>query len=364
MTNRKIALALMRGVIAVALVGGAIASDTKAMSTEGSLLITTSRELDAFPHLGMARDAHVGITSGYTGFSDSHANSDEGNLRLLFHLDEESGVLVRLHNDSFGYRVLSYAWGSSGNGTLGGGQILEADYLKSNFSVGVSLGMEDEGSGENGQTVFGGRGSFTTGEGQHVSGEITMASPEDDDFDSGMLAAALYRGEYDNGWTSHGGFYLAKPIAHQDADVDNEIGLMLSAGRRVLNTDRSQVGIECFFDYIKNDYNGDYDNFVFPGMRVGVVHQLTNLLDFHGGVHAGWEFMKENDSDDAPGFGTLADEDSNDAKEFSYDYTLGLGAHFGPVTVDLNVHPEAIPTLTRFGSEDHMFAQMSVEVVW
>jgi hypothetical protein len=361
MTNRKVVLALMSGVIAVALVGSAIASDTKAMSTEGSLLIKTSRELDAFPHLGMSRDQHVSMTSGYSPYYGSDAGSNQGSARALIHLDEMSGLLVNLHNGGFGHRITNYAWGSFGGSDLVDGQILDLDYLKENFSVGVSVGKESETSeDDNGVTSFGGRASFTNGEGQHVAAEVTMASDANDDIDSAFLVSGLYRGEYDNGWTSHAAVYMYKPFYLKDAtNTDSELGVMVSAGRRFVNTDRSQVGVEGFLDYIKNSDRGAYDNIVIPGCRVGVSHELTKMLDLHGGVHAGWEIMKEN-SDEAPGLIGLAADDQG----FSYDWTVGLGAHFGAVTLDLNIHPEAVPTLTRFGSEDKMFGQASVEVMW
>jgi len=394
-----------RGLATLAVVGLALfvaatafATDTKHSATSGSFLINSNTQLNAFPHWSVARDAFVEVSSGATYFGGSPAGASDGSARLSVKAGNADWIF-RANDQVTGSRLMQYAWGGTAlypsvTPTVNSlffreGAVFDVDYARgmSNggaFSLGGSLSllklMADQEVGAPADlknTGFSVRGSWGNGNGQDIAAEVTFQKPQvegvgDTDlgetvFDSWLSATAMYHGALQSGWVVNAaGFFMS--LGDNDfqdiggRDISSMIGLLASFGRLLMDNGSNQVGVEGYVEYRSKNWEGVYQGnpvpgnaIVVPGMRLGLCQELGGAFHITGGAHAAWQSTSFSADD-------LGGGEDRSTQMFSYDYTLGLGATWGRVTVETQVHPESIPRIVSLGNDRDVLAMASVNV--
>jgi hypothetical protein len=362
--------------LAITLASSVLATDTRRSATNGSNMINTNTDLNAFPHLALERGGFVELTTGYSGFDDSESGASDGSGRLVAPLNDDNALVFRANDGAYGMRLMNYAWGytlqmsdpyADGDFPNGfaEGQMFDIDWAHANeggggFSVGLGIAMLRQLNGEE-NTAFAARASLGFSGGNHLSAEFLFNSPSDDptEYDSGFGATVMYRGTFNSGWTLNAAGYLNKTAAAASDSADTRFGILASLGRHLRNTSSGQVGGEILVDFeskVPDSFSTDATatHFVVPGFRIGATQMLGSTFELLGGATAWWTSISRE---------AASGTDTNE-RGFAYEYSVGLAAHFGRVTVDTQIHTEALHNITKIANDndDNLFGSLSINV--
>jgi hypothetical protein len=407
-------------------------SETSHAAIGGSLLIPTTAEFDAFPYMALGHSVLVEGTTGVSTWpydaSGAGIGAHDGQVKLVTAMGDDWALQFQANNRAFGARLAEYAWHGTasfrpfmmpfsppGPGALStlnffdyrGGQSNYDAYTNSRFDVdlvgragdgGWSVGLFNgaqalitktpEPERNDNDAVIGARGSFGTGHGLNLSGEVSFESYNNEfaattgttveKLDGNTFTVTGFGtwrlGEDEQDWTLFGAGHFASGSAKRNDDgraaIEDEnhslFAFEAGAGKLLVNDPDGQVSAEVFLDIIagKQDLPGDNAEasaaaLALPGANVGFWHHLGGPFRIMGGALMNYR-AKGYTEDDTNG-DRVAEEGF---AELMFRYTLGLGMDLADdkVALDVQVHPEGVPQILSFGNPDNLIMVASVQV--
>lgn len=382
------ALALVAVLVLPTIVPGlALATEAKHTALNGSLLHSTSAELNAFAHKGAAMSNFVEITTGQYPFDSSN-----GHGRLLFGVGESMKFQLQANDNGFPARGIDYfSGGTSGSSVVSDwfsdpAQIFDMDVIGGSddlsWSGGLSLAQsKDEVTTDDtvkdNTTGFGIRASvgseqFDAGA-EFAKTSLTHENPAEDPskVETNETMFGAYAQMHMEEWQLIGALAVGSTDDDNDATADDPsmVAFLAAAGYHFRNDDDGHVTGQLHVQYVKTSDNfdaGDNEfvdetNFYVPGVEVAVDHRIGERFRVYAAADASWVMTTVDTVNAADVDDTQEDKTSS----YAFDWTAGLGfSIFDNVQLDFVLQTDNLDQLLSLGNQEPLIGQISANVTY